>query len=651
MQSRQGAGHSCQEVVVGQGYVKVSLSARSWDTRGAPRVVAVLMAYSMNFGTWCRFGTSWHLGSIAVRRAAQACTPGARSTHAGCTLTAPSLRASCGSLARRFATAPRAADDVQPDIVSIEPEAKVEPVPIDVYTAEAIPDAAREEIDRMLANGDLFRYTSSSPSPVSLLETEFAAYMGSKYALAVSSCSAALFLSLKALGLKRDARVLIPAFTFAAVPSAVVHADCIPVLCEVGDNYRIDLADFEAKLDDTIDCILISHMRGHTSDMDAIMAMAEERGLPVIEDAAHSLGTLWKDKKIGTLGNIGCFSFQSYKLVNAGEGGILITDDPELAAKCVIMSGAYEHNWKKHDVLAEPFAEWQNQLPLYNVRMQNLSAAVIRPQISTCLDRRIEDGRANHDYVAERLNESPFFVVPPPLEPELRAPDSIQFNLRNMTQDQAKTFAKHAEAQGCKVQIFGLSSDNARAFWNWKFLGHVPDLPQTRAMLNNACDVRLPARLTKDELDQIVDAMLVAVSEVMDVSQPELMHKSGSMTQQIQLPPLATGWTTVDDHLGKREVPVYNWPAINASTSAPSTRFRHRDHRLLAGLTEEPGGVLGAVLPAVKIAEHYDWSDEDVQVSVQQPVCPNNLGHGSRQAHSSTLLPLFIIMLRILLPR
>lgn len=591
----------------------------SWPWTGPGEVASPnTMASSMNFGTWCRFGTSWHLGSIAVRRAAQACSSGP-GQRAG-----PSVRASCSNLARRFATAPNAVDDIQPATVSVEPAAKAA---IDVYTAEAIPDSARDEIDRMLANGDLFRYTSSSPSPVSLLETEFAAYMGSKYALAVSSCSAALFLSLKSLGLKRDARVLIPAFTFAAVPSAVVHADCIPVLCEVGDNYRIDLADFEAKLDDTIDCILISHMRGHTSDMDVIMAMAEERGLPVIEDAAHSLGTLWHDKKIGTMGNIGCFSFQSYKLVNAGEGGILITDDPELAAKCVIMSGAYEHNWKKHDVLAEPFAEWQNQLPLYNVRMQNLSAAVIRPQISTCLDRRIEDGRANHDYVADRLNECPFFVVPPPLEPELRAPDSIQFNLKNMSHDQAKQFAKHAEAQGCKVQIFGLSSDNARAFWNWKFLGDVPNLPQTRAMLNNACDVRLPARLTKEELDQIVDAMLIAVSEVMDVSQAELINKGGSM-QQMQLPPLATGWTTVDDHLGKREVPVYDWPAVNTSTAAPSARFRHRNHRLLAGLTEEPGGVLGAVLPAVNIAEHYGWSDEDVQVRVQQHVYPSSPGDG-----------------------
>ena len=254
-----------------------------------------------------------------------------------------------------------------------------------VHEAEPIPEAARAEIEALLQSGDLFRYTSEGAA-VTLLEEDLAAMMGSRYALAVSSCSAALFLSLKALGLTPGARVLIPGFTFAAVPSSVVHADCTPVLCEVGDNYRIDMTDFAAKLDD-VEAVIISHMRGHTSDMDAIMGLCEDRGIPVIEDAAHSLGTLWHGKKIGTIGKIGCFSFQSYKMVNAGEGGIMITDDADLIARAVIMSGAYEHNWKKHrgfdqgnNELAAAFAKWQNQLPLYNLRLNNLSAVISRAQ-------------------------------------------------------------------------------------------------------------------------------------------------------------------------------------------------------------------------------------------------------------------------------
>jgi dTDP-4-amino-4,6-dideoxygalactose transaminase len=308
---------------------------------------------------------------------------------------------------------------------------------------------------------------------------------------------------------------MIPGFTFAAVPSSVVHADCIPVLCEVGENYRIDLDDFTAKLD-SVDAVIISHMRGHTSDMDAIMALCNAKKIPVVEDAAHSLGTTWHGKNIGTIGKVGCFSFQSYKMINAGEGGILITDDADLVAQAVIMSGAYEHNWRKHmdrkdnsAELEEAFGRWQNKLPLYNLRMSNLSAAVIRPQLPH-LAKRVEDGRRNHDQVADRINQSPWISVPAKLEAEVRAPDSLQFNLENVSDEQVHGFVAAAEALGVKVQVFGLTSDNARAFWNWVFMPEKFELPQTKDMLLRACDTRLPARLTASECDAVAQVLVEA---------------------------------------------------------------------------------------------------------------------------------------------
>lgn len=383
-----------------------------------------------------------------------------------------------------------------------------------VYDAEPIPDAVRSEINALLATGDLFRYGPASTSPVAKFESEFAEFLGVPYALAVNSCSSALFLSLKALGIEPGAKVLIPAFTFAAVPSAVVHAGCEPVLVDVGANFRIDVDDFEAKLSNQIEAVVMSHMRGHTSDMDAIMALCEGRGIPVIEDAAHSLGTLWSGRKIGTIGAVGCFSFQSFKLMNAGEGGMLIARDPDLIARAIIMSGAYEYNWKKHPVVHDRFAAWQNKLPLFNMRMNNLSAAVLRPQIHE-VPRRARDGRANHDYVAAILNASPWMNVPSPLGPELRAPDSIQFNLCEFDSDEeASAFQRSANEKGVSVQIFGLSEDNARAFWNWNFIGPQSGLEQTRAMLMRACDVRLPARLRKDDLDFIATALVESADDV-----------------------------------------------------------------------------------------------------------------------------------------
>ncbi|RVT84157.1 aminotransferase class I/II-fold pyridoxal phosphate-dependent enzyme [Rhodobacteraceae bacterium CCMM004] len=380
------------------------------------------------------------------------------------------------------------------------------------HDADPIPPAAADAVAELMASGDLFRYTAAADAPVTLLEREFAAALGSRHAVAVSSCSAALFLALRALDPAPGARVLIPAFTFAAVPSAVLHAGCVPVLAECGADYRLDMDDVAAKLPGC-SALLVSHMRGHTSDMDALVDLADRHGVPLIEDAAHSLGTTWRGRKIGTLGAMGCFSFQSYKMLNGGEGGILITDDADLAARVIVMSGAYEHNWSKHDIPTEAMARWQNRLPLYNTRMSNLSAAVIRPQIPL-LPARVAAGRRNHDALAARLAPCPHLSVPAPLEGEARAPDSIQFNLVGISGAQADAFAHEARRRGAGVSIFGRSEDNARAFWNWGFLDDVPDLPQTRAMLMRACDLRLPVRTTAAEIDALATAIIGAVEAV-----------------------------------------------------------------------------------------------------------------------------------------
>lgn len=383
----------------------------------------------------------------------------------------------------------------------------------DLHTAEPIPETVQAEIQALLNTGDLFRYHAAQGSAVTVLEQEFAAMLGARFALAVSSCSAALFLSLKALDLPKGARVLIPAFTFAAVPSAVVHADCVPVLVEVGENYRMDMDDFAAKLTPDISAVLVSHMRGQTSDMYTIERLCAERNVPLIEDAAHSLGTTWNGKNIGTIGKVGCFSFQSYKLLNGGEGGILITDDEDVIARAVIMSGAYENNWQKHQCKSNDFGKYQNQLPLYNTRLSNLSAIVVRAQLAE-IPRRVADGLRNHDYLAEMLNANPYINVPNPLEPEKRAPDSIQFNLDGLDDKTASAFVAACQKAGLGVTIFGLHVENARAFWNWQFLEHTPELPQTKAMLMRACDLRLPARLNLDQVQEIGDLILSAMNTV-----------------------------------------------------------------------------------------------------------------------------------------
>jgi dTDP-4-amino-4,6-dideoxygalactose transaminase len=201
---------------------------------------------------------------------------------------------------------------------------------------------------------------------------------------------------------------------------------------------------------------------------------------------------------------------------------MLVTRDPEIFARATIMSGAYEHNWKKHPIPHDRFMFWQNKLPLYNMRMNNLSAVLLLPQIQE-VPRRIRDGRDNHDYVARILNNSPWLYVPSPLDREVRAPDSIQFNLRGFESDEeAKAFQRSANEKGVSVQIFGLSEDNARAYWNWKFIGPQSGLDQTRRMLMRACDVRLPPQLSKDDLDLIATALVEAAELVKKTPAPSV---------------------------------------------------------------------------------------------------------------------------------
>ena len=183
-----------------------------------------------------------------------------------------------------------------------------------------------------------------------------------------------------------------------------------------------------------------------------------------------------------------------------------------IPARAVIMSGAYEHNWARHPILHEACARWQNRLPLYNLRLNTLSAALIRAQLPE-LPRRVADGRRNHDHVAARLTASGLATVPAPLPPERRAPDSIQFNLEGFSDSQTRAFLDAATTRGLKLQVFGFARDNARAFWNWGFLGALPDLPQTRAMLMRACDLRLPARLSPADCDRIADALVMTLAE------------------------------------------------------------------------------------------------------------------------------------------
>ena len=368
-----------------------------------------------------------------------------------------------------------------------------------------IDESVIDSVVDTLKSNRLFRYDCERPeeSATSLLEKRLCEVVGVRYAVAMNSCSSSLFVALVASGLKPGAKVLIPAFTFIAVPSSIVHAGAIPVLVEVTDDYVIDLDDLEAKITPETTHLLLSYMRGRVPDMDRVLEICTRRGVTLVEDSAHSLGVLWDGVQTGKLGVAGAYSAQSYKMVDGGEGGILVTDDKDVAYRSMLYAGCYEKNWAKHFVEAddgELIDAMVNSIPAYNFRMSNLSAAAILPQLDQ-IDARVERFNANFEAIASILRDSPHVRVPE-FTPKVRpAADSIQFEMLGLSDEQMGLATKKLMAEGVKLGVFGMGSKNARCFWNWTFFERGEDCPKTRELLNRTADMRLRLHLSREDVE------------------------------------------------------------------------------------------------------------------------------------------------------
>ena len=399
----------------------------------------------------------------------------------------------------------------------------------DSKAPEPIPTEGIQRAVKLMEEGRLYRYNfnyefqestdlsvanSELASEVANLEWEFSRYTGHKYAIAVNSCGSALFLSMKAAGVKAGDKVFTNGFTFTAVPSSIVHAGATPVYLECNSSYQVDLEDLEQKIKANPDVkyFVLSHMRGHISALDKIKDMCDRAGILLIEDCAHSLGSKWYDKQekkykqVGQYGHISCFSSQSYKLLNSGEGGFLATNDDRMAAYSILAAGSYEKLYKKH--LARPFdealfEELKPNVPNFSLRMSNLTAAVLRPQI-TELEHTINEYNKRYEQIVKILAPAAqyIYIPAPPAEVE-RVCDSIQFNLLNLTSHQVDRFIEKTAERGVKIQIFG-RLDNARYFKNWQYsFEDAPELKNTEEIISCACDLRLSLSFNEDDINLI----------------------------------------------------------------------------------------------------------------------------------------------------
>jgi len=393
----------------------------------------------------------------------------------------------------------------------------------DIKTPDPIPVEGQEAALQLMQTGRLYRYNvvKAEEALVSQCEKEITDYTGHKYCVGLNSCGSAIMLMLKTTGLKQGGKVLSNAFTFGAVPSAIEHAGGKAVYVESTMDMVIDTEDLEEKLKANPDCkhVLISHMRGKVGDMDRIKELCDAYGAVLLEDCAHSLGVRYGDKHSGHVGKVCAISSQSYKMINSGEGGFLLTDDPDVAAQTAVYAGAYEALSGKHMTVPskEYFKDYPVTIPNYSLRMSNLAAAVIRPQIKT-LDERIEKYNSRYYKLAAELEARVGdHLTIPELDPKvtLMVHDSLQFNLdEKFTPEMIEQFLRECSEHGLPVELFGHKT-NARNFVNWGFAPADVPLPKTAKMLERACDVRLPLMWDDEDFDDMANVLVESIEQVL----------------------------------------------------------------------------------------------------------------------------------------
>lgn len=256
---------------------------------------------------------------------------------------------------------------------------------------------------------------------VKKFEQLLAEYTGAKYAIALNSCTAALHLSLVALGIGKGDEVVTTPFTFPATGNVIVHVGAKPVLVDIKpDTYNIDPEDVNKAVTPETKAIIPVHYAGQPCDMKAIMEIAEDQNLYVIEDAAHALGAEYEGKKVGTFGHSTCFSFYATKNITTGEGGAVTTDSKELADKLRVLRlhGMSKDAWKRYSSKGS----WYYELKEcgFKENMTDVQAALGIHQIKK-LDKFIKIRRKHAEiYTRELKKLSP--VITPYEKPNVKHP-------------------------------------------------------------------------------------------------------------------------------------------------------------------------------------------------------------------------------------
>ena len=383
---------------------------------------------------------------------------------------------------------------------------------------EGLPEAAVHAAIRVMRHGRLHRYnrTVGEISETALFESEFARWSGSRHCLAVTSGGYALSCALRALGIGTGEPVLTNAFTLAPVPGSIASIGAKPVFVESTPGLVIDLDDLQARIRSSGSRILLlSHMRGHICDMDRLVEICNRRDVLVVEDCAHTMGARWNDKRSGSHGIVACYSTQTYKHINSGEGGIITTDDDDTMARAVLLSGSYMF-YDHHDAAPalDRYEELRFTTPNMSGRMDNLRASILRPQLEN-LDDQCREWNLRYRAIEEILAACQVLETIKRPEREHFVGSSIQFRLPGCDPEHAGMLVDALAASGVVAHWFGNENPTGYTsrYDSWMYC-EPQACTATDSALADLFDMRIPLTFSLDECCMVAGIIADAATMV-----------------------------------------------------------------------------------------------------------------------------------------
>jgi len=369
---------------------------------------------------------------------------------------------------------------------------------------EPIPEEAIAAAVEVMRSGRLHRYNVNSDEETSrtaALEAAFAHYQGVEHCIACASGGYAMQLAMRAAGVQAGDTVLSNAFTLSPVPGAIVAVGGTPLLIEATDDLVIDLDDLQKRAQDSgARFLLLSHMRGHIVDMNAITDLCDHLGLLMIEDCAHTMGATFDGKRSGTHGALGCFSTQTYKHINSGEGGFVTTDDPEIASRLILMSGSYML-YARHRAAPDAKTVEAQRLVMPNLsgRMDELRASILQIQLES-LEDNVTRWNEREAVLADSIRDIEGVSLPAvhPLAKEVRS--SFQFRVPGRSAKAMRDLVSRCSGRGVELKWFG--DDVPRGYTShyshWEYV-QSDELPRTDTVLATLLDMRIPLSFSVDD--------------------------------------------------------------------------------------------------------------------------------------------------------